>query len=155
MQTQLGPIETTTAVPAKWNQDLEADIRCAAISDGGVLITGSSADAEAIAAKIHRLGGRSREPFTVADCGDPDCLLMLPDEHAGGTLLLRDVDLLSPLLQSKLLARIEDRHWRVIASSRECPMGTLNPRLFYLLNMVYIIVGSPPPGVERAVSTRH
>lgn len=145
MQMQHGPVETTNVVLANWNQDLEADIHCAVISDGGVLIIGSSDEAEAVTAQIHRLGRRSREPLTVADCGDPACLRMLADERAGGTLWLRDVDLLSPALQSKLLAGMKARHWRVIASSRECPSGTLDPRLFYLLNMVYITLGSPSP----------
>lgn len=146
MQMQQGPVGTTKAVLPNWNQELEADIHCAAASDCGVLIIGPSAEAEAVTTQIHRLGRRSHEPLTVIDCGDPDCLRMLANERAGGTLWLRDVDLLSPLLQSKLLARIPDRHWRVIASSRVCPMSSLEPRLFYLLNMVSIVLGSPARG---------
>ncbi len=146
MHMQQGPVETKNVILANWNQELEADIHCGVVSDGGVLIVGPSTEAEAVAAEIHRLGRRSRDPMTVVDCGDPDCLEMLANEQAGGTLWLRDVDQLSPLLQLKLLTGISDRHWRVIASSRECPIGTLEPRLFYLLNMVSIVLGSPAPG---------
>jgi hypothetical protein len=138
------PFQISSVVLANWNQDLEADIQCAVTSDGGVLIIGPAAEAEAITARIHRLGGRSREPLTVADCGDPDCLRSL-EARAGGTVLLRDVDLLRADLQQKVLAWISDRRSRVIASSRRSPIGTLDPRLFYLLNMVSITVAPPSP----------
>lgn len=142
MYFQPNPVGTTKVVLGSWGPELEADIQCAVISNGGVLITGPTANAEAIAREIHRRGLRSREPFIVVDCGAPNCLRLPPVERPGGTLLLRDVDRLSPPLQSELMARIADRRWRVIASSGKCPKGTLEPRLFYHLNMVYIILGS-------------
>ena len=53
MHIRQSPVESATVALADWDQDLDADIQTAVMSDGGVLITGPSAEAEAIAAKIH------------------------------------------------------------------------------------------------------
>jgi DNA-binding NtrC family response regulator len=142
MFMQQGPVEVTNFVFSNRSPALEADIQCAVLGHGGVLIIGPFAKAEAIAREVHRRGVRGQEPFTVVDCAAPNCLRMLSVERAGGTLLLRDVDRLSPPLQSQLLAQIADRHGRVIASSEQCPRGALEPTLFYRLNMVRITLAS-------------
>lgn len=117
----------------------DVDLRCAAGSKGGVLITGPSDEAQAVAMEIHRQGD-AQQPFDVVDCADPDCLKTLDrrDRADGGTLLLRDVDRLSPLLQAKLFAQFGDRSRRIMAQASECPKDTLEATLFYRLNTVYI-----------------
>jgi DNA-binding NtrC family response regulator len=143
MFMQQRPVEPTNFVFGSRSAALEADIQCAVLGHGGVLIIGPFAKAEAIAREVHRRGVRGQEPFTVVDCAAPNCLRMLSIERAGGTLLLRDVDLLSSLVQSQLLGRIADRYERVIASSEQCPRGALEPTLFYRLNMVRITLAAP------------
>lgn len=139
MLTEPKPLEREKVV---WGRiaSIDADLRCAATTNGGVLITGPRVEAEAIAFEIHHRRNASLRPFEVVDCGDPDCLRTLgrANQVTGGTVFLRNVHQLSPSLQAKLFTQISDRRRRVMAWSQECPDESLDPKLFYRLNMVHI-----------------
>jgi hypothetical protein len=112
------------------------DIRFAATSRGGVMITGPADQAEMLATEINYRSHRC--PPRIVDGGDEPALRqMLLDEGASGLLLVRNVDRLSSQSQSGLLAWM-DRGHRVICWSDAVPSELLIPQLFYRLNVIRI-----------------
>lgn len=119
-----------------------------ATSAATVLVTGSRGTGkELLARAIHGLSPRASGPFVVARCGAiPEALLeselfgcrrgALPaatsdkrgllEEASGGTLYLDEVGSLSPLVQAKLLALLQERRFRRVGETEE---RTANVRL--------------------------
>ena len=110
-------------------------------AEATVLITGETGTGkELVARAIHYQSARERGPFTAVNCGSlPDTLLedelfghtrgaftdakssrvgLLQRSH-GGTLLLDEVDSLSPRAQVALLRVLQERSYRTLGSSEE------------------------------------
>ena len=107
-----------------------------------VLIQGETGTGkELVARSIHHLSSRSSQPFIAVSCaGIPEALAEnelfghakgaytgasqqqrgLVAEAHGGTLLLDDVDCLTPAIQAKLLRFLEDKEYRALGSTRLC-----------------------------------
>jgi two-component system response regulator GlrR len=93
-------------------------------TDSAVLITGDPGTGkELLARAIHRASARRGAAFTPVECGALDSergeeeLDAALAEAAGGTLLLRGVNELSPPLQARLARRLETADVRVLATS--------------------------------------
>jgi DNA-binding NtrC family response regulator len=128
--------------------ELEADVQCAMTNSSPVLITAPSDVASMLASRIHRHGLNRRSPFLTVDCNRISLAeqLEVAFDAAGprGTVFLRDVDRLSPSLQSFLCVKIVPLGVRVIAGTsvsllRESILGTFEERLFYRLNQIHIV----------------
>lgn len=150
-----------------------------------VLIIGETGTGKGMVAKaIHDAGRRSSKPFVILDCASlPENLLEAElfgteslisgmtrrrpgrlDAAERGTLLLDNVDALSPLAQGRLLRAVEDKEitslggtlsrqlsCRIIAAATRIPNGPseqspFNPALYYRLSEVVLTL---PPLRER------
>ena len=143
--------------------DVSADERVAAQTSARVLITGATATSVALVAeRVHLLSDRERFPFvgTRAAALPPDigrlttCCAALLDATAGGSMLLSDIEEMSPPVQERfieVLARLAlDREpsagVRLISgttvSLRDRVMaGAFSARLFYQLNVIHMDLG--------------
>lgn len=157
----------------------------AARTDSSVLIIGETGTGkELFAQSVHAASGRSQGPFVSQNCAAiPDSLMEgllfgtargaftgavdrpgLLEQADGGTLLLDELNSLSPPLQAKLLrvlqeravrrvGELKDRHIdvRILATINEDPLqaiaaGRLREDLYYRLSVVALLI---PPLRER------
>lgn len=139
--------------------EFEADVKCAFTTTSPVLITAPADVAAALASRIHRHSVNRTATFLTLDCARTSAaeqLQMAFDTAApGGTLFLRDVDRLSPALQSHLSGRIIPLGVRVMAATsssllRAVNDGGFDERLFYRLNLIHLV--APTPGGRRGAA---
>ncbi|WP_034160626.1 sigma-54-dependent transcriptional regulator [Sphingomonas sp. ERG5] len=166
---------------------LRATIRQLAQADVDVLVEGETGTGkELVALMLHRLGPRRGRPFVAVDCAAlPEALAetelfghaadsvahtRLPRAGRiaasnGGTLLLDEIDSMSPAIQAKLLRVLEEREVLPVGADRPQPVdlrvvatskrnlaeavadGAFRADLFYRLNVLRLRV---PPLRERA-----
>lgn len=121
--------------------EMRRDIQCAADSTAGVLITGPDGAAESIALEIHQSAGPQSRPFRVVDCQNEHQLagiLECAEVADGETLLLRQVEMLSPELQASLSMELKYQRRKIVASTTVHIQEPFNQALFYQLNVVHI-----------------
>lgn len=161
-------------------------VRKVAGTDTTLLLSGETGTGKTrLARVIHELSPRAQEPFVVVNCGALSESLIESEifghvrgaftgadrdrvgkfEHAErGTLLLDEIDALSPSLQAKLLRAVEDRVFEPVGSNRsvrlvarlitasnrwldeEVHAGRFRRDLYYRLNVVEFRL---PPLRER------
>ncbi|RLD98238.1 MAG: sigma-54-dependent Fis family transcriptional regulator, partial [Aquificota bacterium] len=156
---------------SKAMQDLFPIIRKASEVDSPLLIRGETGvGKELVARVIHASGTRKEGPFTVVDCAslEPERVeeVLFGGEEGepgkvhlarGGTLLLDQVDELSPRTQARLLRFLEEERVaqmprvRVVATTTEdlgglVEKGSFRRDLFYRLRVLEISI---PPLRER------
>lgn len=160
--------------------------RIAAASDTAVLITGERGTGKELLAKVIALNSSRRDgPFRVINCssfsemnleseifghekgaftGARDRKEGLLELCSSGSLLLKEVDKFTPMLQSRLLRAMREKHFSPMGGMREAPLtvriicsvigdlrekvesGQFREDLFYELNVIAIPV---PPLRER------
>jgi DNA-binding NtrC family response regulator len=132
--------------------EFEADLHCAMTNTSPVLITAPADVATAVARRIHRNSLNRGGAFLTLDCGKtqrPEQLEALFDTAAPrGTVFLRDVDRLTPALQTLLYFRIAPLGVRIIAATSvsllcASAQGAFDERLFYRLNQIHLVAGQP------------
>jgi DNA-binding NtrC family response regulator len=143
--------------------DVTDDERVAAQTSARVLISGATSQYVAIVARrVHMLGDRERFPFVEAGASalPPEagrlttCCAALLDAAAGGSMLLSDVEEMSPQVQEhliELLARLAFEREpsaavRLISGTTVSLLdrvvaGAFSARLFYQLNVIHIEPG--------------
>ncbi|MFQ6548154.1 sigma-54-dependent transcriptional regulator [Aestuariibius sp. 2305UL40-4] len=150
---------------------LREDILDLGQADGHVLIDGETGTGKTLVAHaLHAVGARASKKFVLLACGayeeetlarklfgpaGPDDALPLIEEARGGTLVLEDVEALSPALQARLLQSINDQgtpaETRIVAicnlqdEGKTCE-DALRPDLYYRLAALKITV---PPLRQR------
>ena len=150
---------------------LREDILDIGQADGHVLIEGETGTGKTLVAHaLHAVGARASRKFVLIACSafDEDALnrrLFGPahydepipaiEEARGGTLVLEDIEALSPVLQARLMTAINDQgnppETRIVAicnlqeQDKTCE-SVLRPDLFYRLAAMRIIV---PPLRQR------
>jgi DNA-binding NtrC family response regulator len=150
---------------------LREDILDIGQADGHVLIEGETGTGKTLVAHaLHAVGARAARKFVLIACSafDEDALnrrLFGPahddepipaiEEARGGTLVLEDIEALSPVLQARLMTAINDQgnppETRIVAicnlqeQDKTCE-SVLRPDLFYRLAAMRIIV---PPLRQR------
>jgi len=141
-------------------EDRLAKAHLVAGTDSAVFITGEPGTGkELLAQSIHRASARREDSFVSIDCsgldgGSPSgeaALNASLDEAAGGTILLRNVDDLSPAIQSRLARRLASADVRVLATSGQRPdelatEGKFSRELLDRLSAVHIDL---PPLARR------
>ena len=148
---------------------IREDVELAASSDANVLITGEpGVGKRSIGYHIHRKGRRSHFPVVLIRCSQPEGSvqtdLITAFDRRAGTILLDDVDELTPALQRLLLQRLEGqfartsrtkseprRHVRVIVDAAPrlyelVHAAGFREDLFYRLNIIHVSI---PPLRER------
>lgn len=174
----------TASPPMKYLKEIVVQI---ATTSSTVLLTGESGTGkEVFATAIHNLSNRKNKPFIRLNCAAiPENLIeaelfgyeegaftgaikggKIGDFEAadGGTLLLDEVDSLSPPMQAKLLRAIQGKAVRKVGSTRETPVdvrfifatnkdllamvqqGTFREDFYYRINVVNLKL---PPLRER------
>jgi DNA-binding NtrC family response regulator len=125
--------------------NLHQQISAVAGLDSTVLLTGETGTGKTqLARRIHLLSPRRKRPFVVMDCGALSATLIESElfghrrgaftgadqdrvgklASAGdGTLLLDEIDVLSPATQAKLLRVVEERVFAPVGSSVESKFG--------------------------------
>jgi len=150
---------------------LKEDILDLGQADGHVLIEGETGTGKTLVAHaLHAVGARASKTFTLISCSafEEDALgrrlfgpsqegepLPAIEEARGGTLVLEDIEALSPTLQSRLLTVINDQgtpaETRIVAicnlqeQDKTCE-SVLRPDLFYRMAALRITV---PPLRQR------
>ncbi|HSG37503.1 MAG TPA: sigma-54 dependent transcriptional regulator [Paracoccaceae bacterium] len=150
---------------------LREDILDIGQADGHVLIEGETGTGKTLVAHaLHAVGARASKKFVLVSCSafDEDALnrrLFGPahddepipaiEEARGGTMVLEDIEALSPVLQARLMTAINDQgnppETRIVAicnlqeQDKTCE-SVLRPDLFYRLAAMRIIV---PPLRQR------
>jgi DNA-binding NtrC family response regulator len=150
---------------------LREDILDIGQADGHVLIEGETGTGKTLVAHaLHAVGARASKKFVLIACSafDEDALnrrLFGPahddepipaiEEARGGTVVLEDIEALSPVLQARLMTAINDQgnppETRIVAicnlqeQDKTCE-SVLRPDLFYRLAAMRIIV---PPLRQR------
>ena len=143
--------------------DVTDDERVAAQTRARVLITGpTSRYVATVARRVHMLSDRERFPFVeIRAAALPDgnrlrsCCAALLDAAAGGSVLLTDVEEMSPGVQERLIELLaqltNDREpsaaVRLISGTTVSLLdrvvaGTFSDWLFYRLNVVHIEIGA-------------
>jgi DNA-binding NtrC family response regulator len=137
---------------------LDLEVLGRAAPDVCILFTGTGS-ARDLARRVHNLGRTARGRFRVVDCRWPEDLLEQQILHAlrpgsSGTILLEDVERLSPEFQDRLLDALDDLpdprgprspRARVMASTSEPLLqraleGRFNERLFYRLSAIHVVI---------------
>lgn len=124
----------------------DLDVRCAAESTMSVLITAPPSIADAIAGLIHRRSQRSSTPMVTVECGTvvPHLEAQIRGSlKAPGTVFLRNIDALTPAMQTCVRQCLATRAARVISSSSgsltsAVHEGRFDEMLFYQLNHIHI-----------------
>lgn len=150
---------------------LKEDILDLGQADGHVLIEGETGTGKTIVAHaLHAVGARASRKFVLISCaaydeptlgrrlfgpGQEDDPIPAMEEARGGTLVLEDVEALSPALQARLLTAINEQgtpsETRIVAicnlqeQDKTCE-SVLRPDLFYRLAALRITV---PPLRQR------
>ncbi|MCH2075396.1 MAG: sigma-54 dependent transcriptional regulator [Rhodobacteraceae bacterium] len=150
---------------------LKEDILDLGQADGHVLIDGETGTGKTLVAHaLHAVGSRSSKPFVLASCaaqeeealasrlfgpvGEGDDRPLI-EAARGGTLVLEDIEALSPALQSRLLSTLDAQgtpaETRIVAICNLQEQGkscedALRPDLFYRLAALRITV---PPLRQR------
>ncbi len=126
------------ATPAM--QKVLDDVRRVAPLDSTVLLTGETGTGKTrLARLIHELSNRANRPFVTVNCGALSATLIESEmfghrrgaftgadrDHVGkfsqsadGTILLDEIDTLSPALQAKLLRVVEERAFEPVGSTQ-------------------------------------
>ncbi|MEM1233313.1 MAG: sigma-54 dependent transcriptional regulator [Pseudomonadota bacterium] len=150
---------------------LKEDILDLGQADGHVLIDGETGTGKTLVAHaLHAVGSRASKPFVLASCAaqEEEALASrlfgpvgegedkpLIESARGGTLVLEDVEALSPALQSRLLSTLDAQgtpaETRIVAICNLQEQGkscedALRPDLFYRLAALRITV---PPLRQR------
>ena len=152
-------------------QRLKEDILDLGQADGHVLIEGETGTGKTLAAHaLHAVGARANKSFVLVSCaaydeetlgkvifgpaGDSDPIPAI-EKARGGTLVLEDVEALSPQLQSRLLTAINAQgtpaETRIVAicnlqEQNKTIEDALRPDLFYRLAALRVVV---PPLRQR------
>jgi len=152
-------------------QRLKEDILDLGQADGHVLIEGETGTGKTLVAHaLHAVGARASKPFVLISCaafdedslgrvifgpgGDEDPIPAI-EKARGGTLVLEDIEALSPQLQSRLLTAINAQgtpaETRIVAicnlqEHNKTTEDALRPDLFYRLAALRVIV---PPLRQR------
>ena len=148
---------------------MREDVELAASSDANVLITGErGVGKRLIGDLIHRRSQRNHSPVVLIRCSQPECTvqmdLITAFDRRAGTIVLDDVDELTPAMQ-RLLMQLVDvqfagtscteskprRHVRVIAAAAPrlyelVHAAAFHEDVFYRLNIVHVSI---PPLRER------
>jgi len=151
--------------------DVPMAVEAMRMGDGHVLIEGETGTGKTLVAHaLHAVGARASKTFTLISCSafEEDALgrrlfgpsqegepLPAIEEARGGTLVLEDIEALSPTLQSRLLTVINDQgtpaETRIVAicnlqeQDKTCE-SVLRPDLFYRMAALRITV---PPLRQR------
>ncbi|MEM6728981.1 MAG: sigma-54 dependent transcriptional regulator, partial [Pseudomonadota bacterium] len=150
---------------------LKEDILDLGQADGHVLIDGETGTGKTLVAHaLHAVGSRSSRPFVLQSCAASDEAELaarlfgpvgegedkpLIEAARGGTLVLEDIEALSPALQMRLLSTLDTQgtpaETRIVAISNLQEQGkssedVLRPDLFYRLAALRITV---PPLRQR------
>lgn len=146
---------------------LREDILDLGQADGHVLIDGETGTGKTLAAHaLHAVSSRAGKKFVLQSCSalDEDTMgrrlfgpfeeggdLPLVEEARGGTLVLEDIDALTPALQARILTWINEQgapaETRIVAISNLQEQGktvedVIRPDLFFRLSALRI---TPPP----------
>jgi DNA-binding NtrC family response regulator len=145
-------------------QELRVDVGLASCVSAPVLIAGENGvGKERLARLIHRASIRGSSPFVVVRCAElPDAMLERRLFGDGtrrgvlrrmnvGTVVLTEIGAVSPRVQDRLLDVLAPAPGCVVRpvrliSTTTCPIvgngsnGTVNERLYYLLNTMYLQV---------------
>jgi two-component system, NtrC family, response regulator AtoC len=137
---------------------LEDEIRCASRIDASVMITGESGVGKRFAADlIHHMSSRRRAPFVVVNARDFELAERgLLQTAAQGTLLIQEIESLTPKAQAQLLQSIENmltdrKSTRLMTATAihlfdRVEKGEFREDLFYRLNVIHLVI---PPLRER------
>jgi DNA-binding NtrC family response regulator len=146
------------------------DEAAASRSVARLLITASTREGvESLARRIHVAGLRAALPFVhtwacdlpiEAELLKEQCCRLL-DAAAGGSLLVADIEEMSPVVQDVLIevlaalerSRSPSAAVRLICGTTESLLnrvaaGTFSDRLFYRLNIIHLAVGHGSPAAE-------
>jgi DNA-binding NtrC family response regulator len=114
---------------------------------GATLVTGPQGSGKATVARaLFETAKGNRGPLVEADCVLNDDDLEAALRHSGGTILLRHVDALPPLLQARLIARMSapDAPWILATTSANLARleheGFFRPDLLYRIQVGWIDV---------------
>jgi DNA-binding NtrC family response regulator len=152
-------MDLDTSLRPAWVSDvmakLQEDIRSASQIDARVMMTGESGVGKSFAANLlHHLSQRRRAPFVVVNGSDAveDCL----QTANNGTLLIQEIEGLSPAGQAELLRLLDKTsangfNVRLMTATNvhlfeRVQAGLFREDLFYRLNVVHLII---PPLRER------
>jgi DNA-binding NtrC family response regulator len=145
-------------------REVSERIRAVGPARANILVTGEGGTGKnLVAGLIHKLSGRPVNALARVNCGaGPETLVEwkllghggtagLVQETVGGTLVLDDVDRLSPALQFRLMQAIADQDVRLVSTTRRdlnkaVESGDVREDFYYLISVVPVNL---PPLRER------
>jgi DNA-binding NtrC family response regulator len=169
---RVGADESHSALAFAADEDEDVASRSAA----RLLITASTQeDVEGLARRIHGAGRRAELPFVDTWACDLPMEAKALREHyfgfldaaAGGSMLIRDVEDMPPIVQESLLELLDGLEFaghpsfavRLISGTTvslldRVTAGTFSDRLFYRLNVIHLMVGGHPDGATPPIRPR-